>query len=33
MYRQITTEERYTLAALRTQGLSQAAIARQLGRH
>jgi IS30 family transposase len=33
MYRQITTEERYTLAALRTQGLSQAAIARQLNRH
>lgn len=33
MYRQITAEERYTLAALRAQGLSQAAIARQLGRH
>ena len=33
MYRQITAEERYTLAALRTQGFSQAAIARQLGRH
>jgi len=33
LYRQITAEERYTLAALRAQGLSQAAIARHLHRH
>jgi IS30 family transposase len=33
MYRQITSEERYTLAALHTQGFSQAAIARELGKH
>ena len=32
-YRQITFEERYTLGLLRRQGLSQAAIARVLGRH
>ncbi len=33
MYRQITSEERYTLGALHAQRLSQAAIARELGRH
>ncbi|MGH8703159.1 MAG: helix-turn-helix domain-containing protein [Burkholderiales bacterium] len=33
MYRQITSEERYTLGALHAQGLSQAEIARRLGRH
>lgn len=33
MYRQITSGERYTLGALHTQGLSQAEIGRQLGRH
>ena len=33
MYRQITSGERYTLGALHAQGLSQAAIARQLSRH
>ncbi len=33
MYNQITSEERYTLAALHVQGFSQAAIARHLGRH
>jgi IS30 family transposase len=33
MYRQITSEERYTLGALHTQGFSQAAIARHLDRH
>jgi IS30 family transposase len=33
MYRQITSGERYTLAALHTQGFSQAAIARELGKH
>jgi IS30 family transposase len=32
-YHQITSEERYILATLRTQGLNQAEIARQLGRH
>jgi len=32
-YRQITYAERYTLGALRQQGLSAAAIARALGRH
>ncbi len=32
-YRQITSGERYMISALRLQGLSQAAIARQLGRH
>lgn len=32
-YHQITSEERYMLSSLRTQGFSQAAIARQLGRH
>jgi IS30 family transposase len=32
-YRQITSGERYMLAALRKQGSSAAAIARQLGRH
>lgn len=32
-YRQITSEERYMLSALRMQGISQAAIARQLGHH
>jgi IS30 family transposase len=32
-YRQLTPEERYMLAALRRQGLSQADIARALGRH
>lgn len=32
-YRQITPEERYTLATLRKQGLSNAKIARMLGRH
>lgn len=33
MYRQITSSERYTLGALHAQGLSQAEIGRQLGRH
>jgi IS30 family transposase len=33
MYRQITSEERYTLVALRRLGLTHAAIARHLGRH
>jgi IS30 family transposase len=33
MYFQITSEERYTLGALRAQGFSQARIARALGRH
>jgi IS30 family transposase len=33
MYRQITSGERYTLGALHAQGLSQAEIGRQLGRH
>jgi len=33
MYRQITFAERYTLALLRQQGLTAAAIARVLGRH
>lgn len=33
MYRQITSGERYTLGALHTQGVSQAAIARHMGRH
>jgi IS30 family transposase len=32
-YRQITSEERYILATLRTQGLNQSEIARELGRH
>jgi len=32
-YRQLSPEERYMLAALRRQGLSQAEIARSLGRH
>jgi IS30 family transposase len=32
-YRQLCPEERYMLAALRRQGLSQSAIARSLGRH
>jgi IS30 family transposase len=32
-YRQLTSEERYMLAALRRQGLSQSEIARSLGRH
>lgn len=32
-YHQITREERYTLAALRRQGCSQAQMARHLGRH
>lgn len=32
-YRQITSEERYMLSALRKQGLNNAEIARQLGRH
>jgi IS30 family transposase len=32
-YRQLTSEERYALSALRRQGLSQAAIGRSLGRH
>jgi IS30 family transposase len=31
-YRQITSEERYTLGALRTQGLNQSEVARVLGR-
>ena len=31
-YRQITTEERYIIAHLKSQGESQAEIARQLGR-
>jgi IS30 family transposase len=33
MYRQITSEERYTLGLLRQRGLAPAAIARLLGRH
>jgi IS30 family transposase len=33
MYRQITPGERYTLSALRRQGFSQAAIARDMGKH
>lgn len=33
MYNQITSGERYTLGSLHTQGFSQAAIARVLGRH
>ena len=33
MYSQITSGERYTLAALHAQGFSQAAIARHLGKH
>ena len=32
-YRQLTPDERYMLAALRRQGLSQAQMARELGRH
>lgn len=32
-YHQLTSQERYALSALRRQGLSQAAIARTLGRH
>ncbi len=32
-YRQLTSEERYMLAALRRQGFNQAQIARSLGRH
>ncbi|HYY99762.1 MAG TPA: helix-turn-helix domain-containing protein, partial [Pyrinomonadaceae bacterium] len=32
-YRQLTSEERYMLARLRRQGLSQAEIARSSGRH
>src|SRR5215211_438767 len=32
-YHQLTSEERYMLAALRRQGLNQAEIARSLGRH
>jgi IS30 family transposase len=32
-YRQITSEERYTIAALRSMGLNHSAIARRLGRH
>lgn len=32
-YHQLTTDERYTIAALRAQRKSQAAIARELGRH
>jgi len=32
-YRQLTTEERYTIAALRSQNLSTDAIAKHLGRH
>jgi IS30 family transposase len=32
-YRQITSEERYILATLRTQGLNQSEIARELSRH
>ncbi|MCA1567741.1 MAG: IS30 family transposase [Acidobacteria bacterium] len=33
MHRQLTSEERYMLAALRKQGLKQSEIARALGRH
>jgi IS30 family transposase len=33
MYRQLASEERYMLAALRRQGLNQSQIARALGRH
>lgn len=32
-YRQITSEERYTLATLRREGFSQSRIARRMGRH
>ncbi len=32
-YRQITSEERYTIAALRREGLNQSQIARRVGRH
>ena len=32
-YHQLSPEERYMLAALRTQGLNQAQIARAMGRH
>ena len=32
-YRQLSPEERYMLAALRTQGLNKSQIARALGRH
>ena len=32
-YQQITPEERYTLGVLRRQGLTDAAMARALGRH
>ena len=32
-YHQITSEERYTISALRKEGYSQASIARVLGRH
>jgi len=32
-YHQITSEERYTLSALRQQGMNQSAIARAMGRH
>jgi transposase, IS30 family len=32
-YRQLTSEDRYMLAALRRQGLNQSEIARSLGRH
>ena len=32
-YRQLTSEERYTLSALRKEGLNQSQIARRLGRH
>lgn len=32
-YHQLTSKERYALAAIRRQGLSQATIGRELGRH
>ena len=32
-YHQLTSGERYSLSALRTQGLNQSQIAKQLGRH
>ena len=32
-YHQLTSEERYTLSALRKEGLNQSQIARRLGRH
>ena len=32
-YHQLTSEERYTLSALRSEGLNQSQIARRLGRH